>query len=235
MTAGLGMMGLDPLSLGLRAGMGAWGSGAGVWGAGMAGMGVAGAAAGGLALAGYAGNQIMAGAQQQQQLNTALRGSFNFMNPMTGQQGFSSGQMGQIGGMMRHMTHEFGPAGEVTSMSELTKLASNMGSMGMGNGVRDVQEFNRKFREMVQTAKTMATELGTSLQEAQQMMASMKGSGIFKAAVSLPSMVNRRTEAAATLKILPACFAESSSCSGCMCADKHKCADQRKHKCARFL
>jgi hypothetical protein len=185
MTAGLGMMGLDPLSLGLKAGMGAWGSGAGVWGAGMAGMGVAGAAAGGLALAGYAGNQIMAGAQQQQQLNTALRGSFNFMNPMTGQQGFSSGQMGQIGGMMRHMTHEFGPAGEVTSMSELTKLASNMGSMGMGNGVRDVQEFSRKFREMVQTAKTMATELGTSLQEAQQMMASMKGSGIFRAADQL--------------------------------------------------
>lgn len=185
MTAGLGMMGLDPLSLGLKAGMGAWGSGAGLMGAGMMGMGVAGMALGGLALAGYAGNQIMAGAQQQQQLNTALRGSFNFMNPMTGQQGFSSGQMGQIGGMMRHMTHEFGPAGEVTGMSELTKLASNMGSMGMGNGVRDVQEFSRKFREMVQTAKTMATELGTSLQEAQQMMASMKGSGIFRASDQL--------------------------------------------------
>lgn len=185
MTAGLGMMGLDPLSLGLKAGMGAWSSGAGVMGAGIAGMGAAGMAAGGLALAGYAGNQIMTGAQQQQQLNTALRGSFNFMNPMTGQQGFSSGQMGQIGGMMRHMTHEFGPGGEVTGMGELTKMASNMGSMGMGNGVRDVQEFGRKFREMVQTAKTMATELGTSLQEAQQMMASMKGSGIFRASDQL--------------------------------------------------
>ena len=180
MTAGLGMMGLDPLSLGLKAGMSAWGGGAGLMGAGIAGMGVAGAAAGGLALAGYAGNQIMTGAQQQQSLNTALRGSFNFMNPMTGQQGFSSGQMSQIGGMMRHMTHNIGAGGEVTGMGELTQLAAGMGSMGMANGVRDVQEFGRKFREMVQTVKTIATEIGTSLQEAQQMMASMKGSGIFR-------------------------------------------------------
>lgn len=184
MTAGMGLMGLDPLSIGLKAGMNAWGGGASVLGAGMAGMGWAGFAAGGLAAAGYAGNQVMTGAQQQQNLNGALRGGFNFMNP-AGQQGFSSGQMGQIGGMMRHMTHDTGPGGEVAGMGELTKLASNMGAMGMGNGVRDVQEFTRKFKEMVQTVKTIATEMGTSLQEAQQMMSSMKGSGIFRASDQL--------------------------------------------------
>lgn len=185
MTAGMGLMGLDPLSLGLKAGMGAWSGGSGLLGAGMAGMGAAGVASGGLALAGYAGNQMMAGAQQQQGLNSALRSSFNFTNPMTGGQGFSSGQMGQIGGVMRHMTHEVGSGGEVTGMSELTQLAHNMGSMGMGNGVRDVQEFSRKFKEMVQTVKTIATEMGTSLQEAQQMMSSMKGSGVFRASDQL--------------------------------------------------
>lgn len=180
MTAGMGLMGLDPFSIGLKAGMGSFSGGSSLLGAGMAGMGAAGAMAGGLAIAGYAGNQIMAGAQQQQQLNGALRGNFNFSNPATGSQGFSTSQMGQIGGMMRHMTHESGRGGEVTGMSELTSLASNMGAMGMGNGVRDVQEFSRKFKEMVQTVKTIATEMGTSLQEAQQMMSSMKGSGVFR-------------------------------------------------------
>lgn len=185
LSAGLGLAGLDPMSLGLKAAGAAWGAGGGVMGAGLAGMGVAGGVAGAGMVGAWAGNQMFEGAQHQQQLNTALRGSFNFRNPLTGSQGFAGGQMAQIGGMMRHMTHDAGPGGESVGMGELTSLASNMGRMGMGSQVRDVQEFGRKFRDMVQTLKTVATEMGTSLQEAQQFVSSMRGSGIFRTADQL--------------------------------------------------
>jgi len=175
----MGLAGLDPMSLGMKAGMAAWGGGGGLLGAGMAGMGAFGLASGGMALAGFAGNQMMMGGQQQAALNSALRGSFNFMNP-NGTQGFSRSDMSSIGGTLRSMTHQFGPEGQVTSFGELSQLAANMGKMGMASGVRDAQDFSRKFREMITTLKSVAHELGTSLEEAQQFMSAQRSSGIFK-------------------------------------------------------
>lgn len=177
---GLGMMGLDPVSLGMKAGMGAYRAGAGFMGSAAAGLGVAGAAAIPLALAGFASNQMMQGAGQQQGFNSAMRQSFPF-NQGFGQ-GFSTTQLGAMGSDIRGMVGQVGPAGEMSSFHELSSLAANMGRMGMATGVRDVQQFSQKFREMVQTIKTVATELGTSLEQAQQAMASMRGSGVFKAA-----------------------------------------------------
>jgi hypothetical protein len=69
----MGMLGLDPVSLGLRGAMGAFGSGAGVLGAGAAGLGVAAASAIPMAAMGYAGSQVYAGMGQQQALNQTLR------------------------------------------------------------------------------------------------------------------------------------------------------------------
>ena len=68
----------------------------------------------------------------------------------------------------------------MASFEELGQLASNMGRMGMAEGVRSVKDFNEKFRQMVQTVKTVAAQLGTSLEEAQKMMVSLKGSGVFQ-------------------------------------------------------
>lgn len=171
------LAGVDPFSLAMKAGMGVggrFGVGMGL-GAGAATLGVASAA---YAAPAFAMNQGMAGAQQQQQLNSSLRANYTFQNGPN-QQGFSMGQMGQIGNSMRSMTHDFGQGGEVTGMSELTRLASNMGKMGMSDNVRTVKQFTSKFKEMVTTLKTMATELGTSLEAAQELAASMRSSGIF--------------------------------------------------------
>lgn len=178
---GLGLMGLDPMSLGLRAGMSAWGGGAGLMGAGVAGFGAMGMAAGGLGAVGFVGNQMLTGAQQQAHLNNNLRSNFNFINS-AGTQGFGRTDMAQIGGMLRSSTHQVGPEGQIAGFGELTNLVQNMGKMGMTTAVRDVQEFGRKFREMLQATKTIARELGTSLEEAQQFMAAQRNSGIFKAA-----------------------------------------------------
>lgn len=178
MNGAMAMAGLDPLSMGMRGGMAAWNMGGGVMGAGLAGMGMAGATMGVGAVAGFAGNQMYQGASQQMALNQGLRNNFHFMGASG--QGFSRGDMGAIGGTIRSMTEQYGPGGEVAGFSELSRLAQNMGKMGMGSGIRDAQDFSKRFKEMVSTLKTVATELGTSLEAAQELLASSRGSGIFK-------------------------------------------------------
>lgn len=123
--------------------------------------------------------QVQYGAQQQQMLDSNLRQSFRHQNEMGGR-GFSANQMAGIGADLRSQSMQRGPGGEQTSFDELGRLASNMGRMGMAEGVRGVKDFNEKFREMLSTVKTVATELSTSLEEAQKVMAAVKGSGVFK-------------------------------------------------------
>lgn len=180
-SAGMSLLGLDPLSLGWQAGSLAWRSGAGLLGAGSAAMAVAAPAMMVGAGVTYAGSQMMHGAQQQLALNQGLRNNFNFMNNQGGM-GFTSNQGFQIGSSIHGMTGSIGPGGEVATFGELSRLASNMGRMGLAQNVRTVQEFKEKFKQMVDTLKTVATDMGTSLEEAQKVMVSLKNSGIFKGA-----------------------------------------------------
>ena len=177
-SSAAGMLGLDPMSIGLSAGKFMWNRGAGVLGAGAVGMGAM--AGAGLIGAGvqYVGGQMMQGAQQQLGLNQNLARNFNFQNSQGGM-GFTSNQGYQIGDALRSMTGVQGAGGEVATFGELSKLASNMGRMGMGQNVRTVADFKEKFKQMVDTLKTVAHDMGTSLEEAQKMMVSMKNSGIF--------------------------------------------------------
>lgn len=175
-TLGLGLVGLDPLSMGYRGAMAGSRLGmAGAIGGGLAGAGVA---MGGAMAVGYGMNQIYSGAQQQQGFNSMMNSTFRFANQYGGQ-GFGRGGLGDIGGMMRNMTTEQGPMGQMVGFEELGRLASNMGRMGMAQGVRDAKEFSEKFREMVKTVKQIAESMGTSLEEAQKMMGAMRSSGVF--------------------------------------------------------
>lgn len=196
LSGAMGMMGLDPMSIGMKAGMGAWNMGAGVMGAGLAG----GAAMAGVGMVGlgahFVGSQMMTGAQQQLGLNTSLRNNFNFVNAQGGM-GFTSHQGFQIGNQLRGMTHEMGPSGEIATFGELSKLAANMGRMGMAQNVRTVADFKDKFKEMVDTLKKVATDMGSSLEEAQKFVNSMKGSGIFRQADQLRMSHGTRLTAAA--------------------------------------
>jgi hypothetical protein len=178
---GMGMMGLDPLSMGMRAGAGAMGAGAGFGGAALAGAAAGGGMALGLGAISYMGNQVMQGMQQGQQFNQAMRSGYSFFNPNGSHgRGFSEGDIRSIGSSMRGQAGEGGFTELGPSFNELGRLASNMGRMGLADGVRNAKEFTEKFREMMKTVKTIAEDMGTSLEEAQKMMASMKGSGIFK-------------------------------------------------------
>jgi len=145
---------------------------------GMAATGVGIPLAAGLAAGQHVGSQMYTGAQQQQSLNQTLRGSFSFQNSYGGT-GFTRSDMSQIGNQVRGMSEQFGPGGEIASFKELSSLAGKMGQMGFAQGVRDVQEFGKRFKEMTTALKTMARDLGTTLEGAMEFAASAKGSGIF--------------------------------------------------------
>lgn len=178
-TMGLSMLGLDPMSLGLKAGMAALPT-LGIGGALGAGAAVAAPAALAWYGASAVGDQVMTGMQQQQDLNMAMRQNFGqFQNRGTG---WSNQQLAGLGQQIRGMTHEIGAGGEMQSFRELASLASNMGRMGFVQTTRDVQQFSQKFRQMVDTLKTVARDLGTNLETAQEMVVGMRGSGIFNTA-----------------------------------------------------
>ena len=177
-AGGMALAGLDPLSLGLKAGGMALGSGAGLGGAAMAAGAVALPAMAVLGATRYMGQQMYSGAQQQMGLNNQLRQSFSFTNSQGGQ-GFNRNEMSAIGGAVREMSEQFGPGGEIASFRELSGLAGKMGSMGFAQGVRDVKDFTSRFKEMVKTLKGMATDLGTTLEGAMEFAHAAKGSGVF--------------------------------------------------------
>ena len=180
-SAAIGMLGGSPMWAGaMGAGSALWG-GASLGGAAMAG-GVAALGALPIMAAGsaaaYAGGQMMEGASQQTGLNNALRSSYNFRNQHGGQ-GFNRSDMTSIGTMIRDMSGQFGPGGEVTGFRELTQLAGKMTTMGLAQGVKDVKDFAERFKHMVTSLKTMATDLGTTLEGAMEFAAAAKQSGIF--------------------------------------------------------
>lgn len=174
---GAALAGLDPFSMALKGGSAGFAAG-GIGGAAVGALGGAAVVGVPMMAAGYAGGQFLQGAQQHQQLGSQLRSSFGFRNQFGGS-GFTGGDVGQIGSAMRDMTSQLGPGGEQVNFDELGRLASNMGRMGMAQGVRSAKEFTDKFKQMVSSLKEIAQEFGTSLEEAQKMMAGMKQSGVF--------------------------------------------------------
>lgn len=158
---------LAPMAIGSMFGMGA-----------LASTGIGIPIAAGMAAMSYAGGQAMSGAQQQQGLNAGLRSSFGFQNQYGGS-GFTRPEMTQIGTQLRGMSSQFGAGGEIASFGELSQVAQKMGGMGLTQGVKDVAEFGKKFKETVTALKTMAKDLGTTLEGALEFAGQARSSGIF--------------------------------------------------------
>lgn len=190
---------MDPMGLAMRAGAGAYG---------MAGGGLGGIAAGGMAMgaaalpmyaaaqwAGGLAHNFQGGMQDQMGMNSMLRQNFNFQG---GQgafgRGFSQQQMGQIGGMVGQEAR----SNVFTSAGELSQLIGQGAQTGQFTGVRDVQEFGRRFREMITTLRTVQRELGGSLTEAQEFVNQSRQAGIFGGTSATRFAGTIRTVSAAT-------------------------------------
>lgn len=190
---------MDPMGLALRAGAGAYG---------MAGGGIGGIAAGGMAMgavaapiygayqyAGAMAHNFQGGMQDQMGLNSVLRQNFNFQG---GQgafgRGFNQQQMGQIGGMVGQEAR----SNVFTSAGELNQLISSGSQNGSFAGVHSVQEFSRRFRDMITTLRTVQRELGGSLTEAQEFVTQSRQAGIFGGTSATRFAGTIRTVSAAT-------------------------------------
>lgn len=180
---GLAIAGKDPISLGFGAGAFAHRAGMGLMGS----IGVGAAAAGALTLpvmaAQWAGGQMLTGMQQQQGLDEMIRQTYGASSNL-GRGGFSAGQMGQIGTMMRGIAATPGPQHQMTTFGELTQLMQGMSQMGMmpraGATGPNLQEFTTRFRSMLKEVREVAHAFNTTLTEAQETMGAMRQSGIFK-------------------------------------------------------
>lgn len=192
-------MPFDPFSagmLGARAGYGMAGGGM----LGMAGGAVGGAMAalpfymGAKAIGAYTG-AFTGGMQDQAGLNSQLRGNFqHFGGQGAYGRGFSQQQMGQIGSSVGGMAR----SNPFTSMGELSGLISGGAETGMFTAVRDVQQFTSRFKKMIDTLKTIQTELGGSLTDAMSFVKGSQQVGIFRAAGQANFAAEIRSAAATT-------------------------------------
>jgi hypothetical protein len=102
-----------------------------------------------------------------------------YFQPAWGQSGAGPGGS-QGRGAIKQISaflHEMAGEDVMTSMRDMRKLMDTAGQMGMLGGVTDVQSFKTKFRNIVNQAKTVAQVLGTSLEEAMPLFATMRQTG----------------------------------------------------------
>ena len=163
----------------------------GMAGGGAAGVGLAGAVAlplvAGAAAAAYSTKQMYAGYSQFRDVRNTVNANFQHIN--TGNvsgRGFDVGQIGQIASSMRGIAKE-----SYTSMGELNKTLQTVSSMGLMQTVRDAQEFEQKFGQLLKTVKTVAKVMRTSLPDAAGMLGSMRSSGLYTAQDIMGGAVDR--------------------------------------------
>lgn len=172
---------MDPMGLAMRAGMGGFSMAGGGFGGAALGLGAAGAVAlplyAGAQYAGALASNFRGGMQDQMALNATLRQNFNFLGGQGAYgRGFSQTQMGQIGSMMGGVLRS---DHMLSGQGELNALIAGGAQMGTFTGVRDVQSFTQRFREMLTTLRTVQRELGGSLQEAQEFVNQSRQAGVF--------------------------------------------------------
>lgn len=177
---------MDPLGHGVmmggRAGMAAYGGGAGMGSSLGAGAMVAAPwmAAGAIGLGGMAvgASQFVQGAAQNR-TTMGLLGNMSFANAGAPQgRGFGYEQMRSITEVMR----EIDKADPFTEMADMNRMLSNFTDLGMAQGVQDAKEFGKKFKQMTETVRDMARSMGTSMEDAAGAFANMRQAGFFTGA-----------------------------------------------------
>ena len=184
---GLGSLMFDPLSSG-------WG---GFAASRAAGMGVAGAmgmgalaAAPAMAIGGLAAHGIgsfVHGAQGQSAIAGQL-GQHSFINSgsRTGM-GFTRDDAQAFGNTVRQLAHV---PEMLTSVDELTRLLPQLRKAGNFQGIKDIGEFQDRFKESVKTIKTMSKMLGTTMEEAAEFFAHSRSVGFLGKQAQLANVLN---------------------------------------------
>ena len=184
---GLGMMGLSPLS----AATAAYGAvGGGLLG-GMAGLAAGGALAVPMAMAGAGVDAYIRGGVNQGRVSSALANNFQFYNPMArGGEGFTREDTARIGQSMKQL--EYIPE-MMTSVEEMTqKILPKLKAMGVMQGVRDAEEFNKRFKEAVTAINDVSRILGTTMEEATKFFEHSRSMGFISRKSQLSNLMNMK-------------------------------------------
>ena len=128
----------------------------------------------------------VSGAQEQSAVERTM-GRHNFISPMGG--GTTRSGARQVGDMMRQMQ---ALPEMMTSMGELTRIMDKMGSMGMMQGMQNVHEFQRKFKESINVLREMSKVIGTSMEEALPMFGEIKRTGFYQTKDILQNAMSRQ-------------------------------------------
>jgi len=126
----------------------------------------------------YVGGQAINTMQFQNQTSAFLQNAFRFNNPMsrTGM-GFSQTQQQGIADMLRTM----GSRDVMTTPQELLQITKQGTQMGMFRGVEDARAFKRRFIEMKNTLKEIASTFNTTLGEAMPFLSEARRMGFWTA------------------------------------------------------
>ena len=171
-----------------RAGMGLMGR------VGMAGLYAAPALAVGAA-ASHVFKQMSMGAQEQGNIDR-IAGQFNFTNPASRSgKGFNRSDSMQMGNMVREMAHM---PEMLTSVSELSRIMEKVTGMGLMQGVRDVTSFNQKFKQTVESLRTVAKMIGSTMEDALKVVGESRASGFYSNADILKNAAMRSATASMT-------------------------------------
>jgi hypothetical protein len=126
---------------------------------------------------GHVFGNMMEGAEENQQVYKTLGNNFNFpsSSARTGR-GFGRQESRAIA----EFTRELQSLPELmTSMGELTNIMNKVSQTGVMSGVRNAQEFNRRFKETIGTLKEVAKTMQTSMDEAVKFFEESKRSGFY--------------------------------------------------------
>lgn len=139
----------------------------------------------------WAMNQMANGASQQSSINNTMMQSFGDRVSMGGRGGLgmNRGAMMQVGNIARELA---GVPELMTSMGELNRILERMSDMKMLNGVRDVNDFKKKFTSTIQGLREVSKIIGSTMEEALPLLNEAKKSGIFDVKAQVGSIVNRQ-------------------------------------------
>lgn len=120
--------------------------------------------------------------------------NFGHSNQQTGGQGMGSGDVGQMTRTVRGVATDMG-----TTFDEMLGTLQTVTDMGMMDTVRNAKDFERKFKTITESLKTVSKTLGSSLQDAAGFVGSMRRSGVYEAGVGQATL-QRRTFASEGFK-----------------------------------
>ena len=126
--------------------------------------------------------QIFQNMQQQSAFNQQLQQNFTFARP--GGFGFNFQQMQGMNQFVGQQAQQ----NPMWNQQQMRGVAGMGMQMGMFTGVRDAQQFQQQFRQLIRTAEQVTRVIGGTLEEGVQAIGRMRGMGVFRTADQMRMM-----------------------------------------------